>query len=72
MFIDNAFPDVTSIKNIKRVGRLHMDGWTLKEKTFMGESTSKGGLKLQEFLGISQMLLTPVHLMGKNETNFRD
>ena len=43
MFIDNAFPDVTSIKNIKRVGRLHMDGWTLKEKTFMGESTSKGG-----------------------------
>ena len=43
MFIDNAFPDVTSIKNIKRVGGLPMDGWTLKEKTFMGESTSKGG-----------------------------
>ena len=31
MFIDDAFPDVTSIKSIKRVGWLHMDRWTLKK-----------------------------------------
>ena len=41
--LNDAFPDVTSMKNIKWVGGEDIDGWTLKTNTFMGESTSKGG-----------------------------
>ena len=82
MFIDDAFPDVTSIKNIKRVGELPMDGRTLRKKfnggvyikrglqTPMLEAL-KGGWKLQEFIIISKMLYT-VHLMDKIDTNFLD
>ena len=44
MFIDDAFPDVTSIKNIKRVGELPMDGRTLRKK-FNGGVYIKRGLQ---------------------------
>lgn len=32
MFTDDAFPDITSIKDIKPVEELDMGGWNLKEK----------------------------------------
>ena len=36
MFIGNALPDVTSVKNIKWVGELYRDEWTLKKMLLWG------------------------------------
>ena len=87
MFIDDVFQVLLQLKisnNWVGVG-LHMDGWTLKKNFYGGIYIKKGpetpkqealkaikrGQKLQEFLSISQMILT-VCLMDKNYTNTHD